>query len=110
MVAQSQEYIDAPDLSLMRKLYIEFFGLFLAYPCGGLMGLAPSFSLMPHVLAGIVMAWVLHPWVVRGELPTSWTLIGWAALSVNLLSAGVTSYPGLAVRRGLLRQCVLNSL
>ena len=84
------------------------FGVFLAYPCGGIAGLTPSSSLLLFIPVAVLAVWVLHPWVVAGELPRHWILIGWATLSINLLAAGGISFAGVAISWWMLLAFGLN--
>lgn len=58
--------------------------------------------------AGLTIA-LLHPWVVRGSLPAASIVIGLIASSVNLLAAGGSAYPGVALSWWILGALALNA-
>jgi O-antigen ligase len=77
-------------------------GLLVGFLLGGIVGYPLeliAFVSLPVVwLLGIPAAaialWLLHAWVMRGEMMVALPVVALAALGVNLLAAGSLSFPG----------------
>jgi hypothetical protein len=85
-------------------------GFVLAYPAGWAGELPPDFGLLWIACpAAIATLWLLHSWVVRGQLPRGPLVVASIVLLVNLLAAGGIGFPGVGQFVWLLGALVLNA-
>ncbi len=73
-------------------------GVVLSILLGVITGYLPTIAAtLLGAAAGVGAVWLLHDWVLRGELPGWLILLGIAVLLVNLLAAGGIGFPGVAI-------------
>lgn len=96
---------DATAMSATSRLTAPFrahvvgvvIGVVLGFGCGFLADLVPGVQLLYTGLpVGLVVLWLLRPWIFNGELTLPMLLIPLVALLVNLFAAGGISSPGVA--------------
>jgi len=86
------------DASL-PMMFGALLGGLLAYPCWMLDGRDPVDSVVCLVLivsVGVVVAWLLFPWVQHGRMPAWVPMVAAAVLLVHLSASGGIGFPGVA--------------